>query len=131
MSTRLGQRLATHVPFMSRLWKREMDAALERQAEFEHALTRDLLLKAINRWASSPEREHDRVMAAWCSWRNAAERLHRQREQRFGYRIPLPLALTGMPRMDDDEALLAFLRGSPASEQVGDAGADSDDADSQ
>jgi hypothetical protein len=90
---------------MSRLWKREMDAALERQAEFERGLYRDLLLAALNRWVASYSNSRpDEVLSAWVAWRNAAETLHRRQERRAARRLEMPLALTGMPRLDDEAA---------------------------
>jgi hypothetical protein len=100
------QRLVSHVPFLSRLWTREINAALERLAEAKHELERDQLLVALNRCAVrsfgalqvAPNIDPyvDDLIRAWCRWRNAAERLHQMRQQSAGRHLDTPLALVGL-----------------------------------
>jgi hypothetical protein len=116
MLSRAGQWCAHTLPGGARLWKREMDAALERQAEFEHVFARDMMLKSLNEWAALGfvEKYRDAVIREWCHWRNAAERLHLARERRAGRPLAVPLALRGMPMGDDDPAFFELLgKGEP------------------
>ncbi len=107
MRSPVGQWFARKFPGGQRLWQREMDAALERVAEFDHTFVRDELLRELNIWATSGHRAEalGLVVQKWCNWRNAAERLHRAREQRAGHSLDLPLALLGLPMMDDPDFL--------------------------
>ncbi len=103
MRWRWAQWLGSRVPFVARIWKREMDAALEREAEFEHSVRRELLLVTLNCWAArsfAGDAIGSNIVEAWCAWRNAAERLHRYRERRAGHRIDRPLMLVGLPSED-------------------------------
>jgi hypothetical protein len=111
MRSRVGQWLARNFPGGRRLWQNEMDAALERVAEFDQIFARDELLHKLNLWAATNFDEQHRVeiIGGWCQWRNTAERLHRAREQRAGRSLDVPLALVGLPMMDDDPAFLEFM----------------------
>ncbi len=116
MRSRVGQWCARKLPGGARLWKRNMDAALERQAECEHVWARDMMLKGLNEWAALAfvEKYREAMIRDWCNWRNAAERLHRARERRAGRRLDVPLSLAGMP-MGDDPKFLELLgwKGDP------------------
>lgn len=113
MRSRVGQWCARNLPGGARLWKRCMDAALERQADFEHTFARDMLLRGLNEWAALGLEGRAvsgvLVMRDWCNWRNAAERLHGARERRAGHSLDVPLALLGIPLMKDDPSFLEFI----------------------
>lgn len=118
MQTRWGQWLARHWPPAAALWKGRMEEALLREAEFEHTYQRDRLLACLNGWAladfaAPPDEQRTGLIAAWCGWRNAAERLHAQRERFVGCRLPTPMELQGGPPMlRDDPELRKFLGGT-------------------
>lgn len=108
MSTRLGRRVATRVPFVQRRWQRNIDAALVAEAYRETIYRQAVLLMTLNKWMHAsivlgPDdvEQKGQVVAAWCSWRNAGERHHRYREEQAGKRLELPPWLEGMPRMED------------------------------
>jgi len=105
MGTSAGQWVSTRVPIVRRLWDRKMNAALVTESDLDQALSLGVLLFELNRWAYNADSEDapstSRVMAAWCAWRNDAERAHRNRERQAGKRLDLPVMLAGMPRMEE------------------------------
>jgi hypothetical protein len=108
MSTQLGQRLSTRVPFVRRRWQRNIAAALVAKADRETIYRQYVLLMALNKWmhvrvvgGQYDDAERGQVVAAWCAWRNAGELHHRYREEQAGKRLELPPWLVGMPRTED------------------------------
>lgn len=99
-----GQWLARNLPYWGRRWKKEMDAALLLEREYEARKWNVLLLGALNRWAAANFadglRRHEAI-GAWCAWRSTAENLHRERERMSGHRLELPLELAGMPTAEE------------------------------
>lgn len=102
MGTRAGQWLATRFRPFARLWAREMERAIQREAAETELVQRTVLLYALNCWAAGDFKADaaKELIPDWIAWRNAAERMHLQRERLAGRRLQAPIELRGFTFAD-------------------------------